>query len=38
MRTGNTPGYPKQTGHTLVLGGLSNSVEQSQNILLLVLS
>ena len=36
--TGKTPGYPKQTGQTLVLGGLSKRVEQLQKILLAVLS
>ncbi len=36
FKTGNTPGMPMQTGHTWVLGGAPNAVEQPQKILLLV--
>src|SRR2546425_5364855 len=31
--TGSAPGSPRQTGHTCVLGGAPNAVEQPQNIL-----
>jgi hypothetical protein len=31
--TGSTPGMPRQTGQTWVLGGAPNSVEQPQKIL-----
>src|SRR6516162_6098086 len=36
--TGSAPGNPRHTGHTLVFGGLPNSVEQPQKILVLVRS
>src|SRR4051812_27575869 len=36
--TGNDPGNPRQTGHTLVLGGAPNEVEQPQNTLVRVRS
>src|SRR5438874_9896060 len=32
FNTGNTPGIPRHTGHTLVLGGSPKRVEQEQNI------
>jgi hypothetical protein len=38
LRTGNTPGIPKQTGQTLVFGGAPNWVEQLQNIFELVVN
>src|ERR1700747_504989 len=33
FRTGKAPGRPRQTGHTLVLGGSPKRVEQEQKIL-----
>src|SRR5580704_14133517 len=38
FNTGNAPGKPRQTGHTLVLGGSPKRVEQEQKILLTVWS
>src|SRR5712692_375120 len=38
LRTGNAPGKPRQTGQTLVLGGLPKWVEQEQKILVAVRS
>jgi hypothetical protein len=36
LRTGSTPGIPKQTGHVWVLGGAPNEAEQLQNIFVFV--
>src|SRR5512142_3024008 len=36
--TGNAPGSPRHTGHTLVFGGLPNCVEQPQKIFVCVSS
>jgi len=36
--TGNTPGIPRQIGHTLELGSFPNCVEQPQNVFDLVKS
>src|SRR5207302_2341978 len=36
--TGNTPGIPRQTGQTFVLGGAPNSLAQPHHIFDLVLS
>ena len=33
LSTGKTPGMPRHTGHTWVLGGAPNLVEQPQKIL-----
>ena len=38
LGVGSVPGKPRHTGHTLVLGGSPNRVEQRQNILLRVKS
>jgi hypothetical protein len=38
FNTGNAPGIAKQTGHTFVLAGAPNSVEQPQKALVFVLS
>src|SRR2546430_2688482 len=32
LRTGSTPGMPRQTGHTLVFGGPPKAAEQRQKI------
>ena len=36
LSTGSAPGSPRQTGHTFVLGGAPNCVEQPQKILVCV--
>src|SRR5712671_2309922 len=38
LSAGSAPGSPRHTGHTCVLGGAPNAVEQPQKILLLVRS
>src|SRR5215469_18405336 len=38
LRTGSAPGIPRQTGQTLVFGGVPNLVEQEQKILVAVRS
>src|SRR5437870_13299185 len=38
FKTGKAPGNPRQTGHTLVFGGLPNRVEQEQKIFVAVRS
>ena len=38
LGTGNEPGWPRQTGHTFVLGGAPNSARQPQNIFVWVSS
>src|SRR5437763_13516480 len=38
LATGRTPGRPRQTGHTWVLGGAPNSLTQPHHIFDLVLS
>src|SRR6266852_5464874 len=38
LRTGNVPGRPRQTGHTLEFGGSPKRVEQPQKIFVLVAS
>ena len=37
FKTGRTPGIPRQIGQVFSFGGLPNSVEQEQNIFVLVL-
>src|SRR5262245_1080928 len=36
LGTGSVPGWPRQTGHTFVLGGAPNAFGQPQNILVAV--
>src|SRR3954469_25319847 len=36
FRTGNAPGYPRQTGQTCVFGGAPKEVEQAQKVFVAV--